>query len=59
MDRNTLTGLVLIGLVLTIFSIINQPSDEDLKKAKIEAAQKIKTTKDRQSYVCHFLRRQV
>ena len=40
MDRNTLTGLVLIGLVLTIFSIINQPSEEDLKKAKIEAAQK-------------------
>ena len=40
MDRNTLTGLVLIGLVLTIFSIINQPSEEDLKKEKIEAAQK-------------------
>ena len=40
MDRNTLTGLVLIGLVLTIFSIINQPSEEDLKKVKIEAAQK-------------------
>ena len=40
MDRNTLTGLVLIGLVLTIFSIINQPSEEDLKKAKIEAANK-------------------
>ncbi len=37
MDRNTLTGLVLIGLILTVFSIFNQPSDEDIKKkAKIE-----------------------
>lgn len=37
MDRNTLTGLVLIGLILTVFSIINQPSDEDIKKkAKTE-----------------------
>ncbi len=32
MDRNTLTGLVLIGLILTVFSIVNQPSEEDLKK---------------------------
>jgi YidC/Oxa1 family membrane protein insertase len=39
MDRNTLTGLVLIGLILTVFSIFNQPSDEDIKKkAKIEQA---------------------
>jgi len=37
MDRNTLTGLVLIGLILTVFSIFNQPSDEDIKKkAKTE-----------------------
>lgn len=53
MDRNTLTGLVLIGLILTVFSIFNQPSDEDIKKkAKIEqvnakekAAAKKETTK--------------
>ena len=32
MDRNTLTGLVLIGLILTVFSIVNQPSEEELKK---------------------------
>ena len=37
MDRNTLTGLVLIGFILTVFSIINRPSEEDLKKkAKTE-----------------------
>jgi len=39
MDRNTLTGLVLIGLILTVFSIFNQPSEADIKeKAKIEQA---------------------
>ena len=38
MDRNTVVGLVLIGLILTVFSIINQPSAEDLKKQ--EKAQK-------------------
>ena len=31
MDRNTLTGLVLIGLLLTVFTIINKPSEEELK----------------------------
>lgn len=34
MDRNTTIGLVLLGLILTVFSIINQPSKEDLKKKK-------------------------
>ncbi|MBM3185820.1 MAG: hypothetical protein FJZ67_05935, partial [Bacteroidetes bacterium] len=34
MDRNTTIGLVLIGLILTVFSIVNQPSKEDLKKKK-------------------------
>ena len=32
MDRNTITGLVLIGLILTVFSIFNRPSEEDIKK---------------------------
>ncbi|MFM6934800.1 MAG: membrane protein insertase YidC [Flavobacteriales bacterium] len=32
MDRNSVTGLVLIGLILTIFSVINQPSADDYKK---------------------------
>lgn len=44
MDRNTLTGLVLIGLLLTVFSIFNQPSADDLKKkAKTEQAAKAKS----------------
>jgi YidC/Oxa1 family membrane protein insertase len=32
MDKKTITGLVLIGLILTIFSIFNAPSEEDRKK---------------------------
>jgi hypothetical protein len=31
MDRNSVTGLVLIGLILTVFSIMNQPSADDYK----------------------------
>ena len=40
MDRNTLTGLVLIGLLLTVFTIINKPSEEELKaqQEKVEKA---------------------
>ncbi len=37
MDRNTVVGLVLIGLILSVFSIFNQPSAEELKeKERIE-----------------------
>ena len=44
MDRNTLTGLVLIGLLLTVFTIINKPSEEELKQqeAEIEKAKEAK-----------------
>jgi YidC/Oxa1 family membrane protein insertase len=40
MDRNTIIGLTLIGVILVTFTIFNQPSAEDLKKekAKTEAA---------------------
>ncbi|MBL6667765.1 MAG: membrane protein insertase YidC, partial [Crocinitomicaceae bacterium] len=38
MDRNTLTGLVLIGLLLTVFTIINKPSEEELKQQEAEVA---------------------
>ncbi|MCR9173309.1 MAG: membrane protein insertase YidC [bacterium] len=34
MDRNTVTGLILIGLLLTVFAIFNQPSEEDQKKMR-------------------------
>ena len=30
MDRNTIIGLVLIGLVMSVFTIFNQPSEEEL-----------------------------
>jgi YidC/Oxa1 family membrane protein insertase len=42
MDRNTIIGLTLIGVILVVFTLFNQPSAEDLKKekAKIEAADK-------------------
>lgn len=43
MDRNTTIGLILIGLLLTIFTIINQPSKEDIAKAKKEQALKAKS----------------
>ena len=36
MDRNMTIGLVLIGIVLTVFTVINQPSQEDIQKAKLE-----------------------
>lgn len=34
MDKSTTIGLVLLGLILTVFSIVNQPSKEALKKKK-------------------------
>ncbi len=34
MDKNTLTGLVIIGLILTGFAVFNRPSEEEVKAAK-------------------------
>lgn len=44
MDKNTVIGLVLIGLILSLFTIFNQPTEEELKaeKEKIERAEKNK-----------------
>ena len=39
MDRNTIIGLVLIGLVLTTFALFNQPSEEEMKAAQEKAKQ--------------------
>lgn len=36
MDRNTFLGLGLIFLIIVTFSYINQPSDEEIRKAKKE-----------------------
>jgi hypothetical protein len=41
MDKNTLTGLVLVGVVFSVFTIFMQPSKEELQaqeKAKKEQA---------------------
>lgn len=42
MDRNTIIGLTLIGVILVVFTIMSQPSEADRKKEKerIEAAKK-------------------
>ena len=48
MDRNTIIGLFLIGLVLTVFSVYNQPSQAeiDAENKKIELAEKKKEASD-------------
>lgn len=38
MDRNTIIGLVMIGLILSIFTIVNQPSDKELKEQQEQVA---------------------
>jgi len=34
MDKNTIIGIVLIGLILVGYSIFNKPSEEELKRIK-------------------------
>lgn len=47
MDKNTIIGLSLIGLILVTFTIFNQPSEEEVKKeqARLEAEAKKKEDK--------------
>jgi len=52
MDRNTITGLVLIGLILTVFTIVNRPSEEDIKKRhneELAKKEKLKNDKKKNS----------
>ncbi|MCB0400556.1 MAG: membrane protein insertase YidC [Flavobacteriales bacterium] len=45
-DKNSIIGLVLIGAILLVFSILNSPSEEELKAQKEkEAQEKAKTEK--------------
>jgi YidC/Oxa1 family membrane protein insertase len=47
MDRNSTIGLVLIGLIITVFSVMNQPSEAEIKaaqKKEAAAAQKAEKT---------------
>ena len=41
MDRNTIVGLVIIGLILSVFTIFNKPSEEEIKaeQEKLEQAE--------------------
>ncbi len=36
MDRNSIIGILLIGLILIIFSVLNQPSQEEIERARRE-----------------------
>lgn len=38
MDRNTVIGLVLIGVILSVFTIVSQPSESEMKKQRQEIA---------------------
>ena len=48
MDKNTLIGLGLIGVILATFTYFNQPSPEELKKREeLAKKEQIKTKKDK------------
>lgn len=49
MDRNTIIGLVLIGTILSVLTISNQPSQEDIDKRKAENERNIEEKKKLES----------
>lgn len=51
MDKNTVIGLSLIGAILVVFTIFNQPSDAEIQKEKerIELANKQQEAKEAQA----------
>ena len=50
MDRNSTIGLVLIGLIITVFSVMNQPSEAEIKaEQKKEAAAAAKKAEKKQN----------
>ncbi len=48
MDKNTITGFVLIGLLLILFQVINQPSAEEIEKRQQEKALQEQTQQSNQ-----------
>lgn len=46
MDKNTITGLVLIGLILSAFAIFNQPTEEEKKEMEAKRKQELQAQKD-------------
>ena len=55
MDKNTITGLVIIGIILSVFTYLKQPSEEEIKaeakkeQAAAQAAEAKKLTKNNQA----------
>jgi YidC/Oxa1 family membrane protein insertase len=49
MDRNTVVGLVLIGLILSVFSIFNRPSEEELKEKQRTEMEKSKKASEKEA----------
>lgn len=47
MDRNSTIGLVLIGLIITVFSVMNQPSEAEIKASQKKEAAANKKIKDK------------
>ncbi len=46
MDRNSIIGLVLIGLILSVYAIVNQPTEAEIKKQEKELALQQKKEKE-------------
>ncbi len=46
MDKNTIIGLVMIGLILSVFTIFNKPTEEEIKAEKAKLEQKAKDKSD-------------
>jgi YidC/Oxa1 family membrane protein insertase len=49
MDRNTIVGLVLIGLILSVFTIFNQPTAEELKEKQRQEQLKAKADSNKEA----------
>src|SRR3989338_1167747 len=48
MDRNTVIGLVIIGLILTVFAIFNKPTEETLKNDQNKTEQVDSNAEDKE-----------
>jgi YidC/Oxa1 family membrane protein insertase len=46
MDRNSIIGLVLIGLILSVYAIVNQPTEAEIKKQEKELVLQQKKEKE-------------
>jgi YidC/Oxa1 family membrane protein insertase len=57
MERNTVIGIILLGLLLTVYTIVNQPTDEEIKEKqrkelalkRSQEAQKIKSSETKKN----------